>query len=139
MTTQYSKPLPQPDMESQGFWDGCKEHELRILRCDACSTYVHFPAPICHNCNAMGLSWRAVSGKGKVFTFVVVYQPVTPGFADDVPYVVAWIELDEQAGLKMVSNIVECDPSDVTIGMPVEVVFEDVTPEVTLPKFRPVS
>jgi len=136
MTTGYEKPLPGPDIDSQGFWDGCKAHELRILRCNGCGAYVHQPAPICHRCNAMDLSWTPVSGKGKVFSFIVVYQATVPSFRDDVPYVVAWIELEEQTGLKMVSNVIGCEPSTVSVGMPVEVVFEDVTAEITLPKFK---
>ncbi len=133
----YAKPVPQPDMDTKGFWEGCKAHELRILRCNACKTYVHTPAPICHQCNSMSLSWQKVSGKGKVFTFIVVHAPNLPGFNEDAPYVAAWIELAEQPGLKLISNVIGCKPSEVTVGMPVQVVFEDVTPEVTIPKFKP--
>lgn len=138
MSNAYQKPLPHPDRESEGFWEGCKDHELRILRCNICDTYVHEPAPICHRCNAMDLSWQPVSGKGSVFTYAVVWAPTLPGFAEDVPYVVAWIELVEQPGLKLLSNVVGCEPKDVSVGMPVEVAFEDVTPDMTLHRFRPV-
>ncbi len=137
MTTAYSRPIPAPDIDTQGFWDGCKAHELRIQRCNACGTYIHSPAPICHNCNAMDTSWAKVSGRGSVFTFIVVHAPNLPGWADHAPYTVAWIELDEQAGLKMISNVVECDPKDVQIGMPVEVVFEDADDEISIPRFKP--
>ena len=78
-----------------------------------------------------------VSGKGTVYSFVVVHQATMPGFAQDVPYVAAWIEFPEQSGLKMISNVIDCEPSEVFVGMSVEVTFEDVTEDVTLPKFRP--
>jgi len=137
MSTNYTRPLPLPDIDSQGFWDGCKAHELRILRCNGCGTYIHHPAPICHQCNAMDTRWETVSGLGTVFTYIVVHAANLPGFAEHVPYVTAWIELAEQKGLKLISNVVDCDPSDVHVGMPVQVVFEDATEEFSLPRFRP--
>jgi uncharacterized OB-fold protein len=79
-----------------------------------------------------------MKGTGTVYSFIVVHQATLPGFGQEVPYVVAWIELSEQEGLKMVSNVIGCKPQEVTVGMPVEVAFDEVTPEITLPKFRPV-
>jgi uncharacterized OB-fold protein len=75
------------------------------------------------------------SGKGKVYTFTVTYQNQAAGFRDSLPYVMGYVELAE--GVKMLTNLVDCKPEEVKIGMPVEVVYEDVTPEVTLAKFRP--
>ena len=138
MPNAYAKPLPAADDLTKPFWDGCKAHQLRMQRCVRCATYIFFPSPICHACNAAELQWEHLSGKGTVYSFIVVYQATVPGFTNDVPYVVAWVELAEQRGLKMVSNIVGCSHGDVRVGMPVEVVFDDVTSEVTLPKFKPV-
>ena len=76
-------------------------------------------------------------GTGKVYTFTITYQNTAPGFREALPYVLAYVELDE--GLKLLTNIVDCRPEEVRIGMPVAVVFDDVTPEVTLAKFRPAS
>jgi uncharacterized OB-fold protein len=87
----------------------------------------------------MEVAWVPVSGKGSVYSFIVVRQANLPAFAAELPYVVAWVELAEQPGLKMVSNIVGCDPKDVRVGMPVQVTFEQATDEVTLPKFRPTA
>ena len=81
------------------------------------------------------MDWTRVSGKGQVFTFVVYHMPYHPAWKDSIPYNVAWIKLDE--GPLLMSNVVECGNEDLYIGMPVEVVFDDVTEEVTLPKFRP--
>ncbi len=87
----------------------------------------------------MNTDWRKISGKGKVYTWTVVWHPVDPVWADDVPYILAVMELDEQPGLYIPGNLLECDPKDVVIGMPVEVTFVDVTDEITLPQWRPAS
>lgn len=131
----YIKPLPQLTPDSKEFWDGCKRHELLIQRCKGCGTYRHYPRPMCHKCNSMNAEWVRVSGKGKVFSWTVTARAFYPGF--EVPYAVVIIELDE--GVRMVSNVVDCKPEDLYIGMPVEVVFEDVTKEITLPKFKVIS
>ena len=133
----YAKPLPLPDAQTQGFWEGCKAHELRLLRCTRCGTYVHHPAPMCHACNATDLDWAQVSGQGRVYTWIVVHHAPLPGFQEDTPYVVAWVELEEQPGLRLLSNVVGCAPEDMAAGMPVRVEFNDVSDDVTLPVFRP--
>ncbi len=136
----YNKPLPSVDEDIKPFWDACKRHEFRLVRCKVCGAW-YFPLALCrndHNEPFFGnMEWSRASGKGKVFTFVVAHRPYHPGVKDEVPYVFAMIELDE--GPMMGSNVIGCDPYDVKVGMPVEVVFEDVTEEFTLPKFRPVQ
>jgi uncharacterized OB-fold protein len=137
-TTEYKKPLPQPSHESQPFWDAAREHRLTYQRCSACGTRVFYPRDVCTGpmCFGVGtLEWVEASGKGWVYSFTISYQPAHPAFADDVPYVLAIIELDE--GIRMNSNVVGIAPEDVKIGMRVEVVWDDVTPEFTLPKFQP--
>lgn len=132
----HQKPLPRADEQTRGFWEGCKEHELRLLCCEDCDTYIHQPAAMCHACNSMRLGWKPVSGEGEVYSWVVVHHAPAPGFQNETPYVVAWIELVEQAGLRILSNVVDCPPEDVQAGMPVRVEFRDVTDEVTLPVFQ---
>ena len=134
-----SKPLPLPDEQTRGFWDGCREHELRLLRCADCATYVHQPSPMCHACNSMRLDWQPVSGEGVVYSWVVVHHAPAPGFQDETPYVVAWIELPEQAGLRILSNIVGCAADRVRAGMRVRVEFRDVSQDFRLPVFRPTA
>lgn len=131
-----AKPLPTADEDSRGYWEACRKHELQIQHCDACDYYIHFPRPRCPRCGSATLSWKRVSGRGTVYSFVVTHHVVTPGFAPDKPYVVAWVELPEQRALRMLTNIVESPPEAVRLGMPVEVVFEDLTPEISLPQFR---
>ncbi|HZP42110.1 MAG TPA: Zn-ribbon domain-containing OB-fold protein [Candidatus Binatia bacterium] len=135
MTTAYQKPLPQVTPEMAPFWAAARRHELVVQRCRGCGAH-RFPArDLCSRCLSRDAEWTRVSGKGTVFTWAVMHQVYHPGFAGEVPYAVVVIELDE--GARLVSNLVDCPVDTVTAGMPVEVVFEDVTPDVTLPKFRP--
>ena len=141
MVSDYKKPLPAPDEITKPFWDAAAQHEFRLQYCEGCSRYIHPPQPSCPHCFRVELDWRPVSGRGTVATFAVVHHSGhIPGFGEkDVPYAVGLIDLEEQEALRFLSNIVDCDSSDVHIGMPVQAKFEDVTPEVTLVKFHPVA
>ena len=133
--TPYEKPLPETTGAMRPFWDAARRHELVIQRCGACGTR-RFPArDLCSRCLSRDADWVRVSGRGTVFSWAVMHQVYHPAFASDVPYAVVVIALDE--GARLVSNLVGCPPHEIRAGMPVTVVFEDVTPEVTLPKFRP--
>lgn len=135
--SEYSKPLPVPSPLSEPFWSACRRHELQVQRCRACGALRFPPALLCPECLSADCEWQRMSGRGKVFSFVVYRRLYNPAFEADLPYTVAVVELEE--GARILSNVVGVPPEQVTCGMPVEVVFEDVTPEVTLPKFRPVS
>jgi uncharacterized OB-fold protein len=132
---KYAKPLPRVDEESKGFWEACRRHELYVQRCGRCGALRHYARALCPGCLSERVEWARCSGKGTVYTFTVTYQNQAAGFRDELPYVLAYVELEE--GVRMLTNVVGCKPDDVRIGMRVEVVFEDVTPEATLPKFRP--
>jgi hypothetical protein len=139
MVTDYRKPLPRPTVDTKEYWEGCKRHELLVQRCRDCGAYRFYPAGMCHRCQSVNSEWANVSGKGTIYSWIVVNRPVSPAWADEVPYIAVIVELDEDAGVRIPGNLVDCAPNDVKAGMPVEVVFEDVTSEVTLPKWRPVS
>ena len=131
----YAKPLPQVTPEMKPFWDAARRHELVVQRCTGCGTH-RFPArDICSRCLSRDAAWTPVSGRGSVFSWAIMHQVYHPGFAAEVPYAVVVIELDE--GARLVSNLVDCPPADIRAGMPVEVVFDDVASDVSLPKFRP--
>jgi len=125
--------LPRPTALSRPHWDGCRAGELRYQRCRDCGAAVFVPQPVCPGCFGDGLEWRASSGRGTVYSYTVVHRPQRPSFA--VPYVVVIAELEE--GWTMLSNLVDCDPADVRIGMPIEVTFRRMSDEITLPYFRP--
>jgi len=129
------KPLPQITPEMAPFWEAARRQELVVQRCRGCGAY-RFPArEICSRCLSREAAWERVSGRGAVFSFAVMHQVYHPGFADAVPYAIVVVELVE--GARMLSNLVDCPVERIEIGMPVEAVFEPLTPEVTLPKFRP--
>ena len=134
---KYAKPLPRIDQETKGFWEACQRHELYLQRCAVCAALRYYPRAVCPNCLSDRIEWVRASGKGTVYTFTVTYQNQAPGFRDALPYVLAYVELAE--GVRMLTNIVGCAPDQVRIGMPVEVEFEDATPSVTLPKFKPAA
>ena len=133
--SDYKKPIPAITAEMQPFFDAAKRHELVVQRCAQCGKH-RFPArEICSSCLSRDATWERVSGRGHIFSYNVMHQVYHPGFASEVPYAVVVVELDE--GARMISNLVGVALQDIKIGMPVQVVFEAVTAEVTLPKFKP--
>jgi uncharacterized OB-fold protein len=137
MTAEYKKPLPNPQHwpASQAFWEAAKRHELLMPRCTLCNKLFFYPREVCPTCLQSDIEWQKVSGNGRMHSFTVIHQPANPSFAEDVPYVYAMIQLDE--GPRMISNLVGCTPADAKVDMPVTAVFDDVTPDWTLVKFRP--
>lgn len=132
---KYLKPLPSIDEETRPWWEALQRHELYVQKCRDCGDLRYHPRAQCTNCLSPRTEWLRCSGRGKVYTFTATYQNPGAGFREALPYIMAWVELDE--GVKMLTNLVECRPEEAKIGMPVEVVYEDVTPQVTLAKFRP--
>ncbi len=131
----YEKPLPVINEDTAPFWEYCHKHELRMQKCRQCG-YIRFPASIvCPRCHSLEAEWTRLSGKGRVYSFIVYHQAYHPSYKDELPYAVAIIQLDE--GPRMESNVIGCEMEDIKIDMPVEVIFDDVTDEVTLPKFNP--
>jgi uncharacterized OB-fold protein len=130
-------PMPEPDAITQFFWDGVKDHKLLIQRCNTCGRYIHWPREFCRFCLSKDLAPVPVSGRGTVVTYTLPSQPFHPWFLDKMPYVVAVVELPEQEHLQLVTNIVDCPLDELRIDMPVEVVFREVAPGLTLPQFRP--
>jgi uncharacterized protein len=130
------KPVPVPTKETQPYWDGCKQHELRVKKCAACGHHQFYPRLYCTTCMSDRVEWIKTSGRAKVLSYTIIYRPVTQAFAGNVPYVVALVTLDE--GPQMMTNIVGCEPEKVHIGMPVQVTFDDWTEEISVPKFKPV-
>jgi len=126
-------PLPAITDDTRPFWDGCQRRELRVQRCTGCGTLRHPPAPACWRCRGFAHEWIALSGRGTVFSHAVVHRAFLPELASHVPYTVVVVALDDAPGIRLVSNFVEGEPQ---IGLPVEVVFEDVSADVTVPRFR---
>ncbi|HEV8711580.1 MAG TPA: OB-fold domain-containing protein [Candidatus Binatia bacterium] len=132
--TTYNRPLPRRRGMAGEFYEYCKKHELRFQRCPNCGTWRHVPRDMCAKCGSFAWEWAKSSGKGKLFSWTTAMQPMLPQFADLVPYSPVVIEMDE--GVRLVSWLTDVPPEELRLGLPVEVAFDDVTPEVTLPKFR---
>ena len=132
--TAYKRPLPRRRGMAGEFYEYCKKHELRFQRCTDCGTWRHVPRDMCAKCGSFNWAWAQSSGKGKLFSWTTVMQPMLPQFADRVPYSPVVVEMDE--GVRILSELVDVSNEELRLGLPVEVAFDDVTPEVTLPKFR---
>jgi uncharacterized OB-fold protein len=139
MDTDYRKPLPRPLSPelTRPFWEAAKRHELVLPRCKTCDYLFFYPRSECPRCLSNQLEWMRVSGRGRLHTYTIVNQPANAAFRDDTPYVYAVVQLDE--GPRMVSNVVQCAIDVLSVDMPLEAVFDDVTPEWTLVKFKPAS
>ncbi len=137
----YTKPLPQPDPVTKPYWDSVKAHAMQIQKCSTCGKFVFYPRAVCPHCGSRDLQWTRVSGRGKIYGFTINMgrHPSAAAFANDVPYIIAVVELAE--GVRMMTNIVgiEADPNKVKVGMDVVVQFDDVNDLITLPKFRPTN
>lgn len=130
-----SKPEPRPAPESVPYWEAAKEHRLRLPQCRACEKHWFPPSRSCPHCLSDDVAWSEVSGRGKVFSFVIYDRVYHPSFEADVPYVVALIELEE--GPRLISNVVGIAPSEVRCEMKVRVVFDDMPGGASVPKFAP--
>jgi uncharacterized OB-fold protein len=132
----WSRPLPLLGADNEFFWTSGADGVLRLLRCQDCGYYVHPPSPRCPECLGGHLAVESVSGRARLFSYTVNYQPWMPNAP--IPYVIGLVELDEQAGLRLTTNIVGCAVDEVEIGMDLAVVFEHHE-DVWLPMFRPQS
>lgn len=133
--TAYEKPLPIKTADNAPYWESAQRHALELPRCRQCGKFRYPPGPYCPNCLSSETDWQAISGRGSIYSFIVVHQRYDPSFVDDLPYNVAVVALEE--GPRLVTNIVGIANEALEIGMPVEVTYDDVTDEFTLPKFRP--
>ena len=136
MSDNYKKAIPVPGPESVPFWEGAKNHQLMAQKCLRCHHHWFPPSSVCTSCGSRDIEWVELSGKGTVFSFVVFHRLYHKGWDGEIPYVVGVIELKE--GARMLSNVIGVPVENVKCDMPVEVVFDDVTEKLTLPKFKPV-
>ncbi len=133
--TDYAKPLPNITEDVEPFWTAAKAHTLSMPRCQDCNEVIWPISPVCPACLGDHLEWTALSGKGVLWSWVNFHQGFHQEWAKESPYNVAHVRLEE--GPVFLTNIVEAEDEDLEVGMAVEVVFDDVTDEVSIPKFRP--
>lgn len=133
------RPLPVVDLDSAPFWEALKQHKLMLQRCADCKTFRHPPMPMCPACNSFEQEWVESTGRGTVYSWIVVRQHSHP-FFNDMPYNVVLVELEE--GVRVFSNLRDVAPEDLRAGLPVQVEFLDLGPrddDFTLPQFRPIQ
>jgi uncharacterized OB-fold protein len=131
----YAKPIPHADEASAPYFEGAKAHKLMLMQCQDCGLWRYPSRHHCSNCWSENTEWKEASGKGTVYTWAAMHQLYHPGFEPDLPYVIAVIELAE--GPRIPTNIVGATSDELRVGMPVEVTFEDIDEEVSIPKFKP--
>lgn len=136
MEFDMSKPVPVTQPWSEKFWEGTQQGKLLIQVCRDCQSKIFYPRKFCPECWSGNLYWVEASGKGKIYTFSTAYSMVEPKFMDELPYTIAYVDLDE--GIRMMTRIVDCQPEDIRFDMKVEVVFHD-RGGYRLPYFRPVG
>jgi uncharacterized OB-fold protein len=124
-------PLTQP------YWDGARRHQLLLQRCGACGYVWHPPLPRCPECHSANVDWIPASGRGRLYTYTVVYHATHAAMADKVPYISALVQLDE--GPRVLTNLRSCSEDQAQIGMPLRLIFEELTADITLPQFEPTT
>jgi len=128
-------PSPLADGITLPWWQAASEHRLVVQRCSACGHTRLPPAPVCPECRSADSEWQEVSGHGEVYTYTVVHRPIAAG--QPLPTVIAVIALEGAGGVRLISNLVGANPDEIRIGMPVELVWEDMSAELAIPRFRP--
>jgi uncharacterized OB-fold protein len=126
--------LPQPDLETQPFWDGCKEGTFLIRHCNACGRDHYYPRPFCPSCWSDDVSWKEASGRATLYTYSVVHVNDLPPFGERVPYVAGIVDLDE--GPRVMTNVEDVPFDELEVGMPLVVAFKAISDDVTIPVFR---
>ena len=130
-----SMPSPLANATTLPFWQAAAEHRLVVQCCNACGHAQLPPAPVCAECRSDDLGFRELPGRGEVYTYTIVHRPIAAG--QPLPTIVAVIALEDAGGVRMISNLVDVSPEDVAIGLPVEVVWEDMSEDLAIPRFRP--
>jgi len=131
-------PLPNVnERDTAEFWAACRRHEMVVQRCAECGTFRHTPMPICYKCRSFQYEWAPVSGKGVVFSYTIIHNMVHPALRGHDPFNVVVVELPDAGNVRMVGNVLDCPNDQMYVGMPVEVTWDDVNENVTLPLWRP--
>jgi uncharacterized OB-fold protein len=122
---------------TQPFWDAAAQHRLVVAQCGTCGTCRMPPTPFCPACQSQQIDWKTLSGLGEIYTYTIVDRAILPGMADHLPYVPAVITLEGGGGVRLISNVVDVALAELAIGMPVQVVWDDLREGVAVPRFRP--
>ena len=133
----YQKPIPLKTQDNQPYWDAADRHELMLQKCQTCHAYNHPPGPACAKCGSTELNWESQGCHitGTIYSYVVSYRPFLPGFQDDLPTIIAVVQLDHLQAVKIIGNVLDCPPEVIKIGMPVKMIWQDITEDRGLPQW----
>ena len=134
--SKVTRPIPVPNEWTRPFWDAAKAGQLRLQRCQACRRFQHPPYPTCVNCMSIELAFEPVRGEGAIYAYTIMYHAGDRRFASAIPYASIIVELDEAPGALMAGNLLGAPYTEAKVGRRVEVVFEPLNDEITLPQFR---
>ncbi|TDU31684.1 hypothetical protein DFR24_1061 [Panacagrimonas perspica] len=132
-------PRPVPHMDDAAFWEGCAERRLLFQHCAGCSTARHPPTPICPVCRSSATQWREAPAHAEVYTYTVIHYAAHAAVKDRLPYVAAVVSFAGLSGVRLVTNLTDCDPGRVRIGMPVRLWWDDIGDGQYLPRFAPLE
>ena len=130
-------PSPMADTITLPWWQHAAKHRLVVQMCSDCGATRLPPSPVCAKCRSEASEWKEVSGRGEVYTFTAVHRAIAPD--QPIPTVIAVIALEDSGGQRILSNLVDVDPEKIEIGMPVELVWEDMSEDLAVPRFRPAA
>lgn len=135
----YEKPIPLKTEDNHPYWDAADNYQLNLQKCNNCGKYANPPGPACANCGSQDVTWEEMGDdvQAKIYTYVISYRPFLPGFQDDLPLVIAQAQLNNALEVKIMCNLLECDAKDVYVGMPVKMIWQDITDDRALPQWAP--
>lgn len=132
-------PRPVPNLDDAAFWEGCAARHLRFQHCADCDAARHPPTPICPNCRSAAVRWEEAPSQAEVYTYTVIHYAAHPAVNVRLPYVAAVVTFPGLHGVRLVSNITDCEPSGVKIGMPVRLWWDDIGEGMFVPRFAPMG
>lgn len=135
MSNETEKPVPRLTPDNRVFWETCRHHRLVLPWCEDCDRPHWPPGPVCPFCFGDNVDWKEASGRGVVSSYVIVRKAWLPAFEGDLPYNAVQVELEE--GVRLTGNVVGIANEALRVGLPVQVVFDDVRPDFTLTRFTP--
>ncbi len=130
----YDKLVPTPTPDTQPYWDGLRDGRLRLQRCADCGKVRHYPRPVCDSCWSMNVDWMEAAGRGTVHSWTITHYAFHPGFKSELPYILLTVDLPE--GVRMNARARGIDASALRIGLPVQIAFDRVKDDLTLPVFE---
>lgn len=134
--SKVTRPIPVPNEWTKPFWENAKQEVLAVQRCQGCGHLQHPPYPTCTQCMGIDLKFEPVAGKGKIYAYTIMYHTGDKRFASAVPYASIIVELDAAPGALMAGNLLEAEYTEAKVGRQVEVVFQKLNDDITLPQWR---